>query len=316
MHQIERDGRVDAGDGIVEHDAEATFQIAIEPVGRPGLDGVGEAEQEEADAVEDGIERHDAQGQPLRGDLVDHHRSGIADAEMLGINAAGPDADEEGEHSRRNEHQRIAGPPNDESGEGQCCERSPAARRDRQEAGAEPGGKPDGGMGDRQVRRQPAESDLQLQVHAEKTTVAVACAAMPSRRPVNPSPSVVVALTLTRAASRPSVSASRATMAPRCGPTFGRSQMIVTSTWLKRPPRPVTRPSAWRRKVVESAPFQRGSEGGKCVPISPAPMAPSSASVSACKPTSASEWPSKPCSCATATPHSMTLSPGPKRCTS
>ena len=40
-------------------------------------------------------------------------------------------------------------------------------------------------------------------------------------------------------------------------------------------------------------------------PISPAPMAPSNASVSACSPTSASEWPIRPRSCSTRMPHSQ-----------
>ena len=60
-------------------------------------------------------------------------------------------------------------------------------------------------------------------------TVAIAWAAMPSRRPVKPRPSVVVALTLTRSMSIYRISAIRARMASRCGPTLGRSQMMVTS---------------------------------------------------------------------------------------
>jgi len=43
------------------------------------------------------------------------------------------------------------------------------------------------------------------------------------------------------------------------------------------------------------------------MPISPAPSAPSTASVSACSPTSASEWPTSPRSCGTFTPHSHGL---------
>ncbi len=58
------------------------------------------------------------------------------------------------------------------------------------------------------------------------------------------------------------------------------------------------------------------SLGGKCWPMSPAPMAPSIASVSACRPASASEWPSSPWSCAIFTPHSQTWSPVAKRCAS
>ena len=50
--------------------------------------------------------------------------------------------------------------------------------------------------------------------------------------------------------------------------------------------------------------------------MSPSAMAPSSASVSACSPTSASEWPSSAWEWGTLTPHSQTWSPGAKRCTS
>ncbi len=50
--------------------------------------------------------------------------------------------------------------------------------------------------------------------------------------------------------------------------------------------------------------------------MSPSPMAPSSASVRACSPTSASECPSRPWVCAILTPHSQTWSPAAKRCTS
>ena len=67
--------------------------------------------------------------------------------------------------------------------------------------------------------------------------MAVAWAAMPSPRPVKPRRSVVVAFTLTRSGSIPSKSASRAVMAGRWGPIFGRSQMRVTSTLTMRPPR-------------------------------------------------------------------------------
>ena len=45
--------------------------------------------------------------------------------------------------------------------------------------------------------------------------------------------------------------------------------------------------------MCEAAPFQRGSVSGKCWPMSPSPIAPSSASVRACRATSASEWPCK-----------------------
>ena len=49
-------------------------------------------------------------------------------------------------------------------------------------------------------------------------------------RPVKPSCSVVVALTLIRAVSNCSNAAIRARMASRCGPILGISHMIVMST--------------------------------------------------------------------------------------
>ena len=57
----------------------------------------------------------------------------------------------------------------------------------------------------------------------------MACAAIPSRRPVNPSPSVVVALMLTCSGARPAIFAMLVRMAERCGPTFGSSAMMVQS---------------------------------------------------------------------------------------
>ena len=147
-------------------------------------------------------------------------------------------------------------------------------------------------------------------------TVAVARAAMPSRRPVKPRPSVVVALTLTRPSSRPSSSAMRRRMASRCGAILGASHSRVTSTLPIAPPRARTSRRASARKMAEAAPFQRGSVSGKCWPMSPSPMAPSSASVRACRATSASEWPRSVCVWAMRTPHSQTWSPGTSRCTS
>src|SRR5437763_1228476 len=61
------------------------------------------------------------------------------------------------------------------------------------------------------------------------STVATAWAAMPSRRPVKPSPSVVVALTLTRPLSMSAMRAMLVTMASRCGPMRGASQINVRS---------------------------------------------------------------------------------------
>ena len=61
------------------------------------------------------------------------------------------------------------------------------------------------------------------------STVATAWAAMPSRRPVKPSPSVFVAFTLTLSRSMPAMRAMLVTMASRCGPMRGASQTNVRS---------------------------------------------------------------------------------------
>ena len=94
-------------------------------------------------------------------------------------------------------------------------------------------------------------------------------AAMPSRRPVKPRPSVVVALTPTRPSSRSSSSAMRRRMASRCGAILGASHSSVTSTLPIVPPRARTSRKASRRKMADAAPFQRGSVSGKCWPMSP-----------------------------------------------
>ncbi len=120
---------------------------------------------------------------------------------------------------------------------------------------------------------------LQDSLRASRATVAIACAAMPSLRPVKPSFSVVVAFTLMRCGSMPMISASLAIIASRCGPTFGRSQMMVMSQW-------VTLAALLRdqlHRMVEELPG-RGAPplrigGRKCAPISCAAMAPRIASV-------------------------------------
>ena len=57
--------------------------------------------------------------------------------------------------------------------------------------------------------------------------MAVASAAIPSPRPVKPSRSEVVALTLIRSGSSPVMRPSAWRMAEPCGPTFGASQQTV-----------------------------------------------------------------------------------------
>ena len=117
---------------------------------------------------------------------------------------------------------------------------------------------------------------------------------MPSRRPVKPSPSVVVAFTLTR-------STDRCRRCARCWPPWRRDAGRCAA-----PRRPGSGRDArcgrrarraGRRRGAGSgrttAPRHCGSEGGKCLPMSPAPIVPSTASVSACSATSASEWPAE-----------------------
>src|ERR1700731_3144103 len=93
--------------------------------------------------------------------------------------------------------------------------------------------------------------------------VALAVAAMPSSRPVKPSRSLVVAFTATREMLTPLISAIRARMVSRSGPIFGRSQISVTSRLAMRPPRAVTRSTAYFRNRSDEAPFEGRTAGGK-----------------------------------------------------
>src|SRR5215472_6468764 len=146
--------------------------------------------------------------------------------------------------------------------------------------------------------------------------LALAVPAMPSSRPVKPSFSLVVAFTATREMLTPDIPAMRARIWSRSGPIFGRSQIRVTSRLAIRPPRAVTRSTAYFRNWSEEAPFHFMSLGGKCEPMSPSASAPRMASTSACRPTSPSEWARKPFVCGTCMPQIMTWSPAPKACTS
>ena len=93
--------------------------------------------------------------------------------------------------------------------------------------------------------------------------VALAVAAMPSSRPVNPSRSLVVAFTATRERFTPVISAMRARMVSRSGPILGRSQISVTSRLAMRPPRAVTRSTAYFRNRSDDAPFHLAIAGRK-----------------------------------------------------
>ena len=90
--------------------------------------------------------------------------------------------------------------------------------------------------------------------------------------------------------------------------------MIVMSTLLitASPSIPLTSASSF----IESAPLYLSSVSGKCLPMSPSPAAPSSASISACTATSASEWPSSPSLLGIGVPQSIRGLPGTSLCTS
>src|SRR5690606_37508955 len=152
-----------------------------------------------------------------------------------------------------------------------------------------------------------AES-LHAAAHA-RTSRATAWAAIPSPRPVKPSFSLVVALTLTASRSTSQVSAMRWRISAACGPTLGRSQTMVMSALPSFQPHSPTRPTQWRSRPRLAAPRQRSSLGGKCTPMSPSASAPSSASHRACRATSPSLCATTPRSCGTRTPPSMMWSP-------
>src|SRR4029079_8075808 len=158
-------------------------------------------------------------------------------------------------------------------------------------------------------------ADLELFRHG-RLTVAVAIAAIPSTRPTNPKPSLVVALLLTCATCTPSMPAIRERIRSLHEPMRGASQSSVMSACTIAPPRSRTKEAACLRNTSEATPRQRASDGGKCTPISPSAMVPSSASVSACKATSASLWPISFFGCGMVTPHRITASPASKACTS
>ena len=88
----------------------------------------------------------------------------------------------------------------------------------------------------------------------------------------------------------------RRRMASRCGAILGASQRMVTSTLAMRAAARA-HARAGRRSGTDgrARPSSADRVSGKCSPMSPSPIAPSSASVRACRATSASEWPSSAC---------------------
>ena len=88
-------------------------------------------------------------------------------------------------------------------------------------------------------------------------------AAMPSPRPMAPRPSLVVALTATRAAGRPRAAAMRSRMEKTWGAIFGASAMTVASMLLIRAPRARAKLAAFSRISKLLIPRMEGSVLGK-----------------------------------------------------
>src|SRR2546422_82429 len=144
-------------------------------------------------------------------------------------------------------------------------------------------------------------------------STATAITAIPSPFPIHPIPSFVFAFTETWAGADSSASASFSSIRSTCGPSFGRSAMIVMSACTNWCPASTTFRNAWFRSWSESAFFQRGSVLGNRRPMSPSPAAPSRASVSAWATASASEWPARPCGWGISTPPRISVRPSAKR---
>ena len=117
-----------------------------------------------------------------------------------------------------------------------------------------------------------------------------------------PMPSGVLALIPMSSPGIPSRLDKLLRIAATCGPSFGWARIMVESTLTTAYPTALTRLNASVKKSAESAPFHRGSEGEKRVPISGAAMAPSKASVMACSKASPSECPPNPLGCGISTP--------------
>jgi hypothetical protein len=119
-------------------------------------------------------------------------------------------------------------------------------------------------------------------------------AAIPSPRPVSPSPSVVVADSDTAAPDKASLSTSIAS--PRRGPIFGLFPITQTATLPMTYPATATSRAVSRNSATPGAPAHSGRDVPKCAPRSPSPAAASSASQAAWAAASPSECPASPVS--------------------
>src|SRR5580693_2128405 len=150
--------------------------------------------------------------------------------------------------------------------------------------------------------------------HEAGRTRAVAIAAMPSPRPVSPSPSVVVAERLTGAPD--SASLSTAIASARLGPTLGRLPMTQMARFPVVNPAAATSRAVSRSSATPGAPAHSGREVPKWVPRSPSPAADSSASQAAWAAASPSEWPASPVSPSHSSPARYNVRPASNGCTS
>ena len=160
------------------------------------------------------VNRDHQQRDPLSGNLVNDHLGGILATCFILVMVGGDGTKydhQQGGDLKRNPGNRLARtkpvtrPNSEPQVPGAGCNRptGPTVAREHHSAGV--------------IRR------------SLNSRLAVACAAMPSPRPVKPSPSDVVALTPMRLIGRPLISAIRVRMASRYGVIFGVSQMIVRS---------------------------------------------------------------------------------------
>src|SRR5208337_3277516 len=147
-------------------------------------------------------------------------------------------------------------------------------------------------------------------------SVAITWAAMASPRPTASTPSLVLAFRWIFSTGTLKDFASASRIFGKCGPSLGRSRITTASTYSMAKCFSSRSFRACSRNSRLLEPFHLGSLSGKCVPISPSPAAPNSASQSACATTSPSECPTGPFSHGTSIPPTISLRPSARRCRS
>src|SRR6185295_19088579 len=130
---------VSRGEQVIEHDAEAAVEAALEPVDGRGLDDVEGTEKNKGGGLPRKIARQDGKHQEEGDHLVDHHGRVILYAEMAARYGARPPTDGEEEDDQRGEERgwhHTGGNPADRP----CRQRSRGARRPRRKSRPEPEG--------------------------------------------------------------------------------------------------------------------------------------------------------------------------------